>query len=197
VYQQREEPHTTDIVDLWRPELTQADETAIEFAPVAEDSYVVLDELISDQVRLAVCAWPNVDEGERLRFDESGSEPVGFERRGLQAELDRRREAEGQLPRPLRIGDVFVVQGFGEDPSAWERVLDVTAPARKAAGRAGLRAVAQLVEGPGALIVAEADAGAEAAPAPEWRRAPEQPAPPPAARPPAEPSPGSVSNAAV
>ena len=197
MYQQREEPQTTDLVGLWKPQVLRADEKVIEFAPEPGDVYVVLDELISDQVRLAVSPWPEVDEGGRLRFSESGSEPAGFERVELQTELDRRRETEGQLPRPLRIGDVLMVRGFGERTGGWEQVLDVTGPARRAASRAGLRAVAQIVESPAGLVAAEIEEGEAEAPKPTWRRAPEQPTPTPAARPPAEPSPGSVSNAAV
>ena len=197
MYQQRAEPRTTDLVGLWEPEVLRADETVIDFVPELGDTYVVLDELISDQVRLAVSSWPHVDEGGRLRFSEPGSEPTGFQRDELQTELDRRRETEGQLPRPLRIGDVLMVRGFGDELGGWERVLDVTGPARKAASRAGLRAVAQVDEGLAGLVgVGPEDDDAEPS-EPTWRRAPARPTPTPAARPPAEASPGSVSNAAV
>jgi hypothetical protein len=197
VYQQRAEPRTTDLVGLWEPEILRTDEKVIEFAPEPEDMYVVLDELISDQVRLAVSPWPDVDEAGRLRFSGSGSEPVGFGRDELQTELDLRRESEGQQPRPLRIGDVLMVRGFGEKTEGWDRVLDVTAPARKAASRAGLRAVAQVDESAAGPVGAEPENTDAEASEPIWRRAPVQPTPTPAARPPAEASPGSVSNAAV
>ena len=193
MYQQRDEPETTELVGLWEPSIVTVDGVAIEFVPRRDDAYVVLDEMISDQVRLAVAAWPNVDEGGRLRFSGSGSASLAVEHQRLQDEVDRLRESEGQLARPVRIGDVFLVRGLGGESGDWERLLDVTGAARRAANRAGVRAVAQPTE--------EVQTGGiepvEAAPEPSWRRPPEQlPAAPPV-RPPAEPTPGSISNAAV
>ena len=197
MYQQREAPRTTDPVGLWEPEIKRADETVIEFVPSDADEYVVLDEIIGDQVRLAFTAWPSVDEEGRLRFAESGSEPLPVDREELRGSLDRLREIEGQLVRPLRIGDVFLVRGMTPDPEEWERLLDITGAARRAASRAGVRAVAQPVEGT-AITVRIEDAGiAEDVPVPSWRRSPEPPGAAPPPRPPAEPTPGSVSSAAV
>jgi len=198
VYQQRDERTATELAGLWQPRFLRVDDGEIEFVPSPDDAYVVVDEMIGEQVRLAVTRWPGVDEGGRLRFEETGSEPVGVERGALQTELDRRRGDEGQLPRPLRIGDVFLVRGFGEDPSRWQRALDITAQARRAASRAGIRAVAQVVEAPSDLLSASEDIGEtwESA-VPSWRRPPQERPPQGGLRPPAEPSPGSVSNAAV
>ena len=98
------------------------------------------------EVRLAVAAWPNVDEGGRLRFSASGSASLAVGHQTLQEEVDRRRESEGRLARPVRIGDVFLVRGLGGESGDWERLLDVTGAARKVANRAGVRAVAQPTE---------------------------------------------------
>ena len=194
MYQQRDQPETTGLVGLWGPSIVTVDGVAIEFVPKRDDAYVVLDEMISDQVRLAVAAWPNVDEGGRLRFSGSGSASLAVGHQRLQEEVDRLRESEGQLVRPVRIGDVFLVRGLGGESDDWERLLDVTGAARRAANRAGVRAVAQSTEEVSQTGGVEP---VEAASEPSWRRPPEQlPAAPPV-RPPAEPTPGSISNAAV
>lgn len=196
MYTQREELETTEPVGLWEPTIKRADDTDIEFVPSEGDAYVALDEIIGDQVRLAVTAWPMVDEAGRLRFSESGSKALPVERERLQGSVDGLREAEGQLVRPLRIGDVFLGRGTTDQPGGWERLLDVTGAARRAASRAGVRAVAQPVEGT-AVVAASIDETEIADEAPTWRRPPEQPEAAPPPRPPAEPTPGSVSSAAV
>jgi hypothetical protein len=197
MYQQREAPETTEPVGLWEPEIKRADDTVVEFVPSEADEYVVLDEIMGDQVRLAVTTWPRVDEEGRLRFAESGSEPLPVDRADLQRSVDRLREAEGQLVRPLRIGDVFLLRGMSPDPEEWKRLLDITGAARRAASRAGVRVVAQPVDGTQVTVRIEDAAIAEHVPVPSWRRPPERPGATPSPRPPAEPTLGSVTSPAV
>jgi len=45
---------------------------------------------------------------------------------------------EGQLARPVRVGDVFWVRGYHAEPGAWESVIDVTRAGRYAAKAAFL-----------------------------------------------------------
>lgn len=186
MYQQRSEPEAMEVRGPWVPEVRREGAEPVEVAPEPGDRYAVVDEIIGGDVRLAVASWPQVDGAGRLRFGE-GSEPVEIERAALQAKVDAQREREGQLARPLRIGDVFLVRGAGTLDS-WERVLDITASSRRAAKHAGLRAVAQ----PDVGKVA-AEAGEE----PSWRRPPTAPGPDQERRPPAELTPPSVANAAI
>jgi hypothetical protein len=191
MYQQREPPRIADAGGLWEPRVVGVDEQPIEFEPDAADRYTVVDEIIGGDVRLAVAPWPHQDDDGRLRFEDGGSEPHEYSRAELQGELDRHRAAEGQLVRPLRIGDVFLVRGFG-DLADWRRVLDVTGASRQAAKRAGLRAVAQPAD-------AGAAEGGAAGLAPErgWRRLPQVSGPGAEPRPLAEPSAGSIAHAVV
>jgi len=189
MYQQREPPEIPEVAGLWEPRIVRVDEQPIELAPDAADAYVVVDEIVGSDVLLAVAPWPHQDAGGRLRFDDRGSEPHGYSRPELQRELDRHRDAEGQLVRALRIGDVFLVRGFGE-LAGWQRVLDVTGASRQAAKRAGLRVVAQPVDG-------GAPAPSKPPPTQSWRRLPPIHGPGTQPRPPAEPSTGSIANAAV
>jgi len=195
MYQQRGPPDIPEVAGLWEPRIVRVDEQPIEPEPDAADAYVVVDEIVGNDVRLAVAPWPHQDAGGRLRFDDSGSEPHEYSRPELQRELDRHRDAEGQLVRPLRIGDVFLVRGFGE-LADWQRVLDVTGASRQAAKRAGLRAVAQPVDA-GALATGKPSvAPSKIPPAQRWRRLPPISGPGTEPRP-AEPSAGSIANAAV
>jgi hypothetical protein len=146
MYQQREPEASSFLLSgLWDPEVLLEGGRRVRLDPTTEDRYVVIDEIIEDVARLAVALWPQVDVAERLRFGTEESQDFAYERRRLQSELDRRRESEDQLPRPLRVGDVFFVRGFDEgDPTVWQRIVDITMAGRGAAKRAGLRAVAQM-----------------------------------------------------
>ena len=53
--------------------------------------------------------------------------------KSVQTRVDRDRAASGQLIRPIRPGDVFLVRGFGNAPGRWARVVDVTRSGRLAA----------------------------------------------------------------
>lgn len=185
MYQQRAEPEAMDVRGPWVPEIRREGAEPVEVAPEPGDRYAVVDEIIGGDVRLAVTTWPEVDEAGRLRFTE-GSEPVDVEGTALQGKVDAERTREGQLVRPLRIGDVFLVRGFGPVAS-WDRVLDITASSRRAAKHAGLRAVAQPEVG---------QATAETREEPSWRRPPKGPGSR-RERPPAELTPPSVANAAI
>ena len=46
MYQQRDQPETTELVGLWEPSIVTVDDVAIEFVPRADDAYVVLNEII-------------------------------------------------------------------------------------------------------------------------------------------------------
>ena len=146
MYQQREpDASSFRLQGFWEPEVVLEDGRSVRLEPKTEDRYAVIDEVIEDVVRLAVASWPEMDDAGRLRFGTEGSRDYAYDRGSLQAELDRRREAEHQLKRPLRVGDVFLIQGFSEadNPPTWHRLVDITKSGRRAARRAGLRAVAQ------------------------------------------------------
>ena len=196
MYQQRKEPEDLDLVGPWIPEVLRADGRPIELSPGPDDRYAVVDEIIGEDLRLAVTSWPEVDGAGRLHFGQ-GSEPFGFDLSALQGEVDGHRKEEEQLPRPLRIGDVFFIRGFGE-LGTWERVLDITGASRRAAKHAGLRAVAQPEVGATPRTKARRSVTKEGRPRPpKWRRRPSSPPPEGELRPPSEPSSGSVANAAV
>jgi hypothetical protein len=195
MYQQRKEPEDLDILGPWIPKVSDADDRPIEISPNPKDRYAVVDEIIGEDLRLAVTFWPQVDGAGRLHFDQ-GSEPFGFDRSALQAEVDRHREVERQLVRPLRIGDVFFIRGFGE-LGTWERVLDITGASRRAAKHAGLRAVAQPEVGASRTKARRSVTKQGKPRAPKWRRRPSSPPPEEELRPPSEPTPGSVANSAV
>jgi hypothetical protein len=170
MYQQREEvPEDLEIVGLWQPAILTQEGEPIQFDPEPSDGYGVVDEMIADDVRLALAPWPLVDVAGRLRFQNETSEAHPFPRQELQVELDARRVEEGQLPRPLRIGDAFLVRGFGGTPAGWNRVLDITGAARPVAKRAGLRAVSQVVATKTAPLAAQTKKEVSSS---GWRRLP-------------------------
>jgi hypothetical protein len=195
MYQQREEPETLDVEGLWRPTVPLVDGDTVEIDTEASDWYVVTDELIGDDVRLAVTPWPRVDVAGRLRF-EAGSEPLELERAALQDRIDFSRTGRGQLARPLRIGDAFLVRGPDPSSAEWDAVVDVTRAARRFAKRAGVRAVAQPTTPP--EVPATGDASETYALSRGWRRL--SPLPPKSAGevlPPEQPSPGSSTGAVI
>jgi hypothetical protein len=104
--------------------------------PEAEDTYVSIDELIDDVLSVTATPWPKLDRAGRLAFDEDGVRVDAFAVDALQEAVDAQREAIGQLARPLRIGDTFLVRGYdAASPGAWTAVVDVTGEARFAAKR--------------------------------------------------------------
>jgi hypothetical protein len=196
MYQQREDPAAMEVLGAWRPMALHADGELFEIEADESDAYVVIDELIGDGARIAVTAWPQIDEAGRLRFDEQGSAAVELEREELQAVLDARRSESGQLGRPARIGDAFLIRGFGHSAWEWELVIDVTGAARPAAKRAGLRAVAQPV--PEFDLPPTPDEADAEVPPRGWRRLPPlSPRTTAEAQPPEQPSPGSATGAVI
>jgi len=168
----------------WRPTPIREDGTVLEVEARPDDHYVVVDEIIDEHVRLVASPWPLVDEDERLTFPEEGSIlPSPFDLDDLQAYVDARRAGHGQVQRPLRIGDAFLVRGEVEVLEGWADVVDVTGPARQQAKHALLRAIAP----PSPRRREEATRFLEMEPVP-----PKQATEPPARR-----RPGSVANPAV
>jgi hypothetical protein len=116
----------------WRP-----DDVPISDAETisAEDRYVAVDRIDARVVTLAVAPWPTVEPATgRLDFGprrDRRTVTVSF--KSLQASVDRDRAASGQLVRPVRPGDVFLVRGFGPSPARWSLVVDVTRSGRLAA----------------------------------------------------------------
>jgi hypothetical protein len=60
--------------------------------------------------------------------------------------VDRHRARQGQVQRPLRVGDAFLVRGDQLRLAGWDYVLDVTQGARAAAKLAVARAVTHSAE---------------------------------------------------
>jgi len=101
----------------------------------ATDRYVAVDRIDARVVTLAVAPWPTVEPGTgRLDFGpRADRRTVTVSLRSLQASVDRDRAASGQLVRPVRSGDVFLVRGFVQSPARWSLVVDVTRSGRLAA----------------------------------------------------------------
>jgi hypothetical protein len=102
---------------------------------------VVIDEIVEDRIRLVVASWPRLDHDGRLYFDDLGRYAGPFVPANLQTVVDRHRARRGQVRRPLRVGDAFLVRGSARQPSRWTYALDVTHGARVAARLAVARAV--------------------------------------------------------
>ncbi len=117
-------PWRPDDVPLGDPETLSAD-----------DRYVAVDRIDARVVTLAVAPWPTVEPATgRLDFGPRATRrTVTVSLRSLQASVDRDREASGQLVRPVRSGDVFLVRGFAQSPARWSVVVDVTRSGRLAA----------------------------------------------------------------
>ncbi len=101
----------------------------------ADDRYVAVDRIDARVVTLAVAPWPTVEPATgRLDFGpRAARRTVTVSLRSLQASVDRDRAASGQLVRPVRSGDVFLVRGFAQSPARWSVVVDVTRSGRLAA----------------------------------------------------------------
>jgi hypothetical protein len=125
----------------WVPVVKDAAGTRLPVDPEASDAYVVVDAILEGQVRLVVAPWPRLDRGGRLHFDDLGRGLGPYRIGSVQTLVDRHRERQGQLPRPLRVGDVFLVRGNPRRLRAWDHVVDVTLGARAVAKVALARAV--------------------------------------------------------
>jgi hypothetical protein len=110
--------------------------------PTPSDRYVVVDERDEGVLVLVVAPWPTLDPRGRLTFA-GRRKTVAVSEAELGDVLDRRRRRSGELRRPLRIGDAFLVRGqVTTSPSEWPRVVDVTSFARAEAKMAFHAAVA-------------------------------------------------------
>ncbi len=116
----------------WRPDDVPLGE-AETFS--TDDRYVAVDRIDGRVVTLAVAPWPLVEPATgRLDFGpRADRRTVTVSLRTLQASVDRDRAASGQLVRPVRSGDVFLVRGFSPSPTRWSVVVDVTRSGRLAA----------------------------------------------------------------
>ena len=124
-----DEPERAD----WRPEETPLEDPLFRIEP--GDRYVGIDRIDGPVVTLAVAPWPTVEPATgRLDFGPRGDRSTAaVPARDLQARVDLDRVASGQLVRPLRPSDVFLVGGLTADPAEWARVVDVTRAGRLAA----------------------------------------------------------------
>lgn len=125
----------------WIPAVNDASGERMAVEPRASDAYVVVDEMVEERVRLVVAAWPRLDRDGRLYFEDLGRRRGPYATRSLQALIDRHRAQQGQVQRPLRVGDAFLVRGDASRLSGWEDVLDITRGARAVAKVALARAV--------------------------------------------------------
>lgn len=139
MYQQRGEAEAGSwaVQGLWAPH-----GDAVVVAAAEGDWYVVVDDVQAGQVILVIDAWPGVDAAGRLVFV-GGCVSRSFPVARFQAVVDAQRAAAAQpaADRALRVGDVFWVRDGGDtrlrSPGRWQ-VVDVTAPARRAARAAQL-----------------------------------------------------------
>lgn len=117
----------------WRPEESPLEGAAFRVDP--GDRYVAIDRIDGPVATLAVAPWPTVEPATgRLDFGpRRNRSTAAVAARDLQARVDLDRGASGQLVRPIRPSDVFLVGGYAADPVAWGRVVDVTRGGRLAA----------------------------------------------------------------
>jgi hypothetical protein len=125
----------------WVPVVKDAAGERMPVEPQADDAYVVVDAMLEGRVRLVVAPWPRLDRDGRLRFVDLGRSVGPYAASTVQALVDRHRAQQGQLPRPLRVGDVFLVRGDPSRLGGWDYVVDVTLGARAVAKLALARAV--------------------------------------------------------
>jgi hypothetical protein len=125
----------------WTPLVKDADGRRMPVDPRAGDAYVVVDEVLEERVRLVVAPWPRLDREGRLHFEDLGRRSGPYAPTTLQALVDRHRAGQGQVQRPLRVGDAFLVRGDARRLGGWDYVLDVTHGARALAKLAVARAV--------------------------------------------------------
>lgn len=147
IYEQRRpepaEPPATEAEPApWRPTEDMFGERRRD--PEPGDRYVAVDRVDGRVVTLATAPWPTVDPSTgRFDFGPRGDRTVDTVKlAALQERVDRDRSTSaGQVVRPIRPGDAFLVAGYGSDPGAWVEVIDVTRSARIAA-KAALLATA-------------------------------------------------------
>jgi hypothetical protein len=156
----------------WVPVVKDAAGERMPVDPQASDAYVVVDAMLEGRVRLVVAPWPRLDRDGRLHFDDLGRGLGLYAVSTVQALVDRHRALQGQLARPLRVGDVFLVRGDPSRLRGWGYVVDVTLGARAVAKVALARAVTPNPEVPGRprgrrRSGATVEAGAQAARQPE------------------------------
>jgi hypothetical protein len=125
----------------WVPVVKDAADQPMPMDPEASDAYVVVDAILEGRVRLVVAPWPRLDRDGRMHFHDLGRGLGPYAGRNVQALVDRHRAQQGQLPRPLRVGDVFLVRGDPSRLGGWTYVVDVTMGARAQAKVALARAV--------------------------------------------------------
>jgi hypothetical protein len=137
-YQQRAPEASPEPADQperahWRPAETPLEDPTFRIEP--GDRYVAIDRIDGPVVTLAVAPWPTVEPATgRLDFGpRRDRSTAAVTARDLQARVDLDRLASGQLVRPLRPSDVFLVGGLTTDPAAWVRTVDVTRAGRLAA----------------------------------------------------------------
>jgi hypothetical protein len=125
----------------WVPVVQDAGGGRMPVDPQPDDAYVVVDEVLEERVRLVVAPWPRLDRDGRLLFEDLGRPRGPYAPTTLQALVDRHRARQGQVQRPLRVGDAFLVRGDARRLAGWDLVVDVTQAARAAAKLAVARAV--------------------------------------------------------
>jgi hypothetical protein len=146
-YAQRPAPPKEGTSGPWNPKPIRPDGEPVDADVAPGDSYVVVDEIIDLDVRLVSAPWPEVDEAGRLRFEGTGTElEPDLQLPGIEDLVNAQRERLGQVTRPLRVGDTFLIRGDIERPPQWEVVVDVTQAARQASKLAQQRAIAPPTE---------------------------------------------------
>jgi len=117
-------------------------------------AYVVLEELVDEQVVLMAWPWPHADQAGHLYWSPTAEQnpPTAAIDRGL---LQHQLYRPNRLQRVPRLGDVYAASGLGRGWDAGEPVLDarqlfegplydITADAREASKLAYLGAVATI-----------------------------------------------------
>jgi hypothetical protein len=125
----------------WAPVVKDAGGQRMRVELQVGDAYVVVDEIVEERARLVVAPWPRLDREGRLHFEDLGRRLGPYAPSTLQALIDRHRARQGQVQRPLRVGDAFLVRGDAQRLRGWDYVLDVTHGARAVAKFAMARAV--------------------------------------------------------
>ncbi len=145
MYQQRAAPEDQGAhpAGPWPVPIHFVDGSSEVLVPGGEDWYVAIDDLAFGRVVFDAAPWPHLDGLGRLAF-ESTRETRVVDLDDAQQVVDAARARHAQEIRPLRIGDVFLVQGpdLPDDVSDWRIGADVTRAARDAAKLALFAAVA-------------------------------------------------------